>query len=483
MNKPLRHVSVAALVLFVLLLANINYVQVVEAPHLQARPGNTRTLLESYARPRGQIVVDGKAVARSKKTNDQLKYVRVYKHGPRYAHATGYYTFLHGSAGIERAEDSLLSGKDDRLFVRRVINLFQGGKPRGATVQLTLDAGAQKAAFEGLRGHRGAAVAIDPQTGAILAMASSPSYNPNKIAGHNNKKVNKAWKRISSDPDQPLLNRALDQRYPPGSTFKLVTSAAALSSGKYTPQTQIPAPTTYTLPQTSTTLQNFGGEVCSSTGSMSLEEALTISCNTAFAKLGVKLGDDALRKQAQKFGFGDDFQVPMDTAESVFPSNPNPPQTAISAIGQYEVATTPLQMAMISAAIANSGVVMKPHLVKEVEGPDTKPIEGAQPERYGRAVSPKVADELTQMMRSVVENGTGASAQIPGTTVAGKTGTAQHGEGAAPHAWFTSFAPADNPQVAVAVIVEDGGSLGSEATGGAVAAPIARAMMQAVIHQ
>lgn len=483
MNKPLRRVAVATLVMFLLLLVNINYIQVIQADSLRNRPGNTRTLLESYGQPRGQIVVGDKAVARSKMTNDARKYVRVYPQGRRYAQATGYYTFLHGSAGIEHAEDSLLSGKDDRLFVRRITDLFQGKQLHGATIQLTLDPRAQKAAYDGLRGHRGAAVALDPRTGAILAMVSTPSYNPNVIAGHNDKSVNKAWKRLHSDPNKPMLNRAISERYPPGSTFKLVTSATALSTGKYTPDTQIPAPTRYRLPQTRTTLSNFGGEVCAGDQRQSLEEALTISCNTAFAKLGVRLGDDKLREQAEKFGFGHHFHVPMTAASSVFPKSPNPPQTAMSAIGQYDVATTPLQLAMVSAAIANDGTVMKPYLVQEVKAPDLEPIETAEPEEYDRAVSPQVSGELTQMMRSVVDHGTGTAAQIPGVPVAGKTGTAQHGEGEAPHAWFTSFAPADNPQIAVAVIVEDGGSLGSEATGGAVAAPIARAMMQAAVHR
>lgn len=483
MNKPVRHVAVAILVIFLLLLVNINYIQVIQAKDLRDHAGNTRTLLESYGQPRGQIVVGDKAVARSKKTNDSRKYIRVYDKGRLYAHVTGYYTFLHGSAGIEHSEDSLLSGKDDRLFVRRVTDLFQGKQLHGATIQLTLDPKVQKAASDGLRAHRGAAVALDPKTGAILGMVSSPSYNPNVIAGHNDKKVNKAWKRLNKDPDQPMLDRAISRRYPPGSTFKLVTSATALSTGKYTPDTKIPSPTHYRLPQTHTTLSNFGGEVCGNGHQQSLQDALTISCNTAFAKLGVRLGDDKLREQAQKFGFGHRFKVPMATASSVFPKNPNPPETAMSAIGQYDVASTPLQMAMVSAAIANGGKVMKPHLVKEVKAPDLEPIETAQPEEYDQAVSPQVAGELTQMMRSVVDHGTGTAARIPGVPVAGKTGTAQHGKGQAPHAWFTSFAPADNPQIAVAVIVEDGGSLGSEGTGGAVAAPIARAMMKAAVHQ
>lgn len=482
MNKPLRRVSVAILVLFLLLLANVTYVQAVEAGSLRERPDNTRTLLDSYSRPRGQIVAGDTAIVRSKPTKDTRKYLRVYKQGATYAPVTGYYT-LYSSSGIEHAENSMLSGEDDRLFVRRIADLFQGKAPEGASVHLSINPKAQRAAYDGLQGHKGAAVAIDPRTGAILAMATSPSYNPNKLAGHNNKAVDKAYKQLSSDQDQPLLNRALQGRYPPGSTFKLVTSAAALSSGKYDPNTAISSPTVYRLPGTRTDLHNFGGEVCGDGVHQSLQDALTISCNTAFAKLGVKLGDDALRAQAKKFGFGQSFDVPMASAKSVFPADPDEAQTALSAIGQYDVASTPLQMAMVSAAIANKGTVMKPYLVSEVRAPDLKVIQRAEPTVYDQAVSPQVAGQLTTMMRSVVERGTGTNAQIPGTAVAGKTGTAQHGTGEAPHAWFTGFAPADNPQVAVAVIVEDGGSMGSEATGGAVAAPIAKAMMRAVINR
>lgn len=482
MNKPLRRVSVAILVLFFLLLANVTYVQAVEAGSLRNRPDNTRTLLDTYSRPRGQIIAGTQAIVTSKPTKDTRKYLRVYKQGAMYAPITGYYT-LYNASGIERAENSMLSGQDDKLFVRRIVDLFQSKAPEGASVHLTVNPRAQRAAYDGLKGHRGAAVAIDPKTGAILAMATSPSFNPNQLAGHDDKAVNKAYNRLAGDKDQPLLDRAVQGRYPPGSTFKLVTSAAALSSGKYNPNTQISSPTAYRLPGTRTYLHNFGGEVCGNGVRQSLQDALTISCNTAFAKLGAKLGDDALRTQAQKFGFGQSFDVPMASAKSVFPSTLDASQTALSAIGQYDVSATPLQMAMVSGAIANGGTVMKPYLVSAVKAPDLKVIQQANPTVFDQAVSPQAAGQLTTMMRSVVEHGTGTNAQIPGTAVAGKTGTAQHGSGEPPHAWFTGFAPADNPQVAVAVIVEDGGSMGSEATGGAVAAPIAKAMMRAVMNR
>lgn len=483
MNKPVRHLAVAVLVLFALLLANINYVQVFDAEDLRDNPDNTRTLQDSYSRPRGQIVVGDQAIASSKATDDARKYRRVYRNGRLYAPATGYYT-LYSATGIERAENSMLSGEDDRLFVRRIADLLQGREQRGASVTLTLRAKAQRAAYQALKGHTGAVVALDPKTGAILAMATSPSFDPNDLSGHNDRQVDREYKRLAGDDNQPLVNRGLSSRYPPGSTFKLVTAAAALESGDYEPSSMISSPTTYRLPGTeSATMRNFGGEVCGNGRQQSLKDALTISCNTAFGKLAVDLGDDAMREQAAKFGFGHTFEVPMVCAKSEYPADPDRAQTALTGIGQFDVAATPLQMAMVSGAIANRGVTMQPYLVSEIKAPDLKQIQSADPQEYDRAVSPRVADQLTQMMKSVVDQGTGTQAQLPNIEVAGKTGTAQHAENKPPHAWFTGFAPADDPEVAVAVIVEDGGDLGSEATGGAVAAPIARDVMRAVINQ
>jgi peptidoglycan glycosyltransferase len=313
-------------------------------------------------------------------------------------------------------------------------------------------------------------------------MASTPSYDPARLSSHSHKSIAAYWDQLQADKGDPLLNRALSQTYPPGSTFKVITSAAALSSGKFTPDTQIPSPTVLDLPQTTATLKNFGGETCGDGKSTTLADALRISCNTAFGGLGLTLGGDALRKQAEKFGLDDGgVRVPMRAATSVFPDQLSKPQEAQSAIGQYDVRVTPLQMAMVAAGVANAGEIMKPYLVREVQAPDLSQLSLTQPQTYKRAVSADVAKQLTAMMELVVQSGTGTAAQIPGVAVAGKTGTAQHAAGASPHAWFIGFAPAQNPQVAVAVVVEDGGSIGSEATGGRVAAPIARAVMRAVL--
>lgn len=489
MNGPLRRVAAACLVLFGLLLVNVNYLQVVKAADYRNNRGNSRVLLRTYAQERGPIAVGTgpgrQALARSVKTTDRLTYLRTYPGGETYAHATGFFSLVYGATEIERAENSVLSGDDPRLFTRRLSDYVTGREPQGGSVVLTLQPGAQRAAYDGLAGRRGAAVALDPKTGAILALVSSPSYDPNTLASHDPAAIRRAYRSLVDNPSQPLLNRALRQTYPPGSTFKIVTAAAALSDGTVqSPQTVIPAPRELLLPQTSVPLKNFGGETCDPSGRQSLLDALRISCNTAFAQLALGVGQRDLRAQARAFGFGDaGLQVPLQTATSVFPDQLTPPQVGQSGIGQFEVRATPLQMAMMAAGVANGGTVMKPYLVREVQAPDLSTIDTASPQVYQRAVSPRVAAQLQEMMLAVVQSGTGTNAQIAGVQVAGKTGTAQHGAGQAPHAWFVGFAPADNPQVAVAVVVEDGGTLGSEATGGAVAAPIARDVMRAVLGQ
>jgi peptidoglycan glycosyltransferase len=483
-NTPVRRVAIACLVLFLALLVNANYLQVVDAHRLRTDPHNARELLTTYDRQRGPIVAGKKEIARSVRTNDRLKYLRTYPGGPEYAHVTGYYSFVLGAKDVELSENELLAGLDDRLFgSARLSDLVTGRKRQGGAVVLTIDPAAQDAAWRGLQGKTGAAVALDPRTGKILAMASTPSYDPGLLTSHDGARIQRNWKRLLADPRQPLLDRAIAQTYPPGSLFKVVTSAAALSNG-YRPDSVIPAPLTYKLPLSTHRLENFGGESCAARGRTTLTKALEISCNTAFAGLGVKLGAGALAQTARDFGIGrDDVKVPMPVAPSVFPSDLNAPQTALAAIGQFDVRLTPLQAAMIAAAVANHGVLMQPYLVDHTLAPDLSVLDRPTPQPLAEPVSAEVATELTEMMRQVVEHGTGTAAQIPGVPVAGKTGTAQHATGQPPHAWFIAFAPADAPRVAVAVLVEDGGGLGSDATGGRVAAPIAKSIIEAVLRR
>lgn len=483
MNKPIRRLAFVVAMLFGALLLATTWIQFVTARDLNSRPGNTRTLLNNYSRERGAILVAGSPIAKSVPTDDDLKFVRTYPSPRLYSQVTGYYSFTYGAGGgVEGAEDALLSGRSDKLFYRRVVDMLTGKAPTGASVELTINPRAQEAADKALGDQAGAVVALDPTTGAILAMVSHPQYDPSSLASHNLDSVENAWKALRANKGQPDTNRAIGGNlYPPGSTFKLVTAAAALSSGKYTEQSQVPGPASLNLPLSSADLPNANRQPCGPNDQTSLARAMEISCNTAFGSLGIELGGDALRAQAAKFGFGDSLRVPLRVEPSVVPQL-NEPQAAQAAVGQYEVRATPLQMAMVSAAIANKGTLMKPYLVKDTRNSDLDVIDETEPEKLSEAVSPEVAAALTRMMLTVVQSGTGAPAQIPGVAVAGKTGTAENVKGGAPHAWFTSFAPADDPKIAVAVVVESGGNAGSEAAGGTVAAPIARQVIEAVLR-
>ena len=465
----------AALLMFVALLVNANVVQVGQAESLKNNPDNHRILYSEYSHRRGAIVVGGHAVALSKRVHDQYKFLRTYPGGAAYAPVTGYYSFQNGATGIEAAENEILSGDSDKLFVRRLSDYFTGRTPQGGAVVLTIQDKAQQTAYQALAGKRGAVVALDPRTGAILALASAPSYDPSVLATHKFGAAGRAYTQLARDPGNPLLDRAISQTYPPGSTFKVITTAAALSSGRFTPSSQLPAPDQLSLPQTTHKLENFEGEQCNGGGNISLADALRVSCNTAFGGLGLRLGQGEIRKQANAFGFDRSLSIPMGVSRSIYPDNISRPEVAFSAIGQDSDAVTPLQMAMVAAGVANGGVVMQPYLVARTLAPDLSTLSTASSHEFSRAMSPTVASQLTRMMQAVVTSGTGTAAQIPGVSVAGKTGTAENQPGQPTHAWFIGFAPAQNPQVAVAVLIEHGG------VGGVTAAPIARQVMQAVL--
>ncbi len=481
MNPPLRRLALVVTAMFTVLMLAGTWVQYVDAGKLRDDPRNSRTLYAELGRQRGAITTaDGVVIAQSDPVDDRYRYQRTYPEGELYSTVTGTYSVTTGPSGLEAAEDGLLSGTSDRLFYRKISDLLTGTDPAGAVVETTILSAAQKAAAEGLGDQRGAVVALDPKTGAVLAMYSSPGWDPDDLASHDTSEAAAARASLEDAEGDPLVSKATAQTYPPGSTFKLVTTAAALESGQYTADSLIDAPATLDLPQTTATLSNDDGQPCGTDGRTTLANALRISCNTAYANLGIALGQDALRKQAEAFGFDQALDIPTRVAASRFPDDLNTPQLAQSSIGQYDVRATPMQMAMVAAAIANGGVVMEPNLVRTVRGADLEVLDAPDPTELGRAVSEQTAASLTSMMVGVVESGTGQKAQIDGIRVAGKTGTAQNG-GTAPHAWFTSFAPADDPQVAVAVLVEDGGRLGNEAFGGSVAAPIAKDVLQAVL--
>lgn len=485
MNTPILRMSRLVGALFAILLISATLIQFVQAPTLRARSDNRRTLLDNYSRARGAILVGETAIASSTPSEGELAYLRSYPQGQLYSHVTGYYSYVYGAGGgLEGSSDGLLSGSSDALFYKRISDLLTGKQATGASLALTLNPKAQAAASKALGNQRGAVVALDPRTGAILALVSHPEYDPNSLSTHDAGASTLSWKAMLEDPTRPLVNRAISGNlYPPGSVFKLVTAAAALSNGTVTEATQIPGPAVMDLPQTTVGLPNHDRRSCGPGDLTTLQHALEVSCNTAFGWLGMKMGDAALRDQAAKFGFGESLRIPMRVTPSVFPSALNAPQTAQSAIGQYDVRVTPLQVAMIVAAIANRGVVMRPYLIKQVVGAKLEILDTPAPEQLSQAISPEVAEALSRMMVATVDQGTGKPARISGVAVAGKTGTAQQGNGLPPHAWFASFAPADNPQVAVAAVVEDGGNAGDEAAGGRLAGPIAKAVMEAVISR
>ncbi|AWL87400.1 penicillin-binding protein [Streptomyces sp. TSRI0445] len=481
MNKPLRRIAIFCGILVMALLIRDNWLQYVRADELNSHKYNRRVEIERYAHERGDIIVDGKAITGSAETEDSdFRYKRVWKNGPLWAPVTGYSSQAFDSSQLENLEDGILTGNDDQLFFDRTLSMFTGEKKRGGNIVTTLNGDAQKAAFKGLGDKKGAVVALDPKSGAILSLASTPSYDPSVFAG-NSMKDSDNRQKLLKDKDKPMLNRALRETYPPGSTFKVVTAAAALENGLYDDidaKTESPLP--WTLPQSTTELKNEGSIPCKDA---SLREALRWSCNTVFGKMSDDLGNRKMIEQTDKFGFNKEVFTPVRADASIYPED-NKPQNAMAGIGQASNRTTPLQMAMVASAIANDGKLMQPYMVAERQAPNLDPVYTAEPEELSRALSGENAQKVQQMMETVVEDGTGTNAQIPGVTVGGKTGTAQHGlnNSEKPYAWFISYAKTDNGSpVAVAVVVEDGNANRDDISGGGLAAPIARDVMKAVI--
>ncbi|SPF01709.1 peptidoglycan D,D-transpeptidase FtsI family protein [Streptomyces sp. MA5143a] len=483
MNKPLRRIAIFCGLLILALLIRDNWIQYVQADSLKSDNKNRRVAIERYGTPRGDIIVDGKAITGSVETEGtDYKFKRTWKNGEMWAPVTGYSSQIVGATQLENLEDGILTGNDDRLFFRNTLDMITGKKKEGGSVVTTLNAAAQKAAFEGLGDKKGAVAALDPKTGAILALASTPSYDPSTFAGISTKD-SETFSKLEKDKDKPMLNRALRETYPPGSTFKVVTAAAALENGVVSDiddKTDTPDP--YKLPESSTPLTNEHGECKNAT----LRYALEQSCNTVFGKLSDAVRNDKMIEQAEKFGFNNaTLDTPVRAAESVYPED-NRPQNAMAGIGQASNRATPLQMAMVASAVANNGELMRPYMVDQLRASNLDVIESHDPESLSQAVSPENAQKLQAMMESVVKNGTGTRAQIDGVTVGGKTGTAQHGVNnkEKPYAWFISYAKLSDGSspVAVAVVVEDGSANRGEISGGGLAAPIAKSVMQAVIN-
>ena len=486
MNRALRRISLACLLMFAALLINMNYRQAFQASSLTSKPNNTRTFNQQFQNKRGPITTsDGVTVAESRAQSGLYKYKRYYPSGPEYAPVTGYDS-IFGQTGIEQAENRFLNGTDPALAVRNLIDLVTGKPQQGASVQLTINSKAQQAAYQALKafGKSGAVVAIQPSTGAILAMTSYPSYNPNDYATFDGKQLDKTDARLRADKSQPLLNRAINETYPPGSTFKIVTSSTAFNTGHYTPNSSVYAPTVLHLPGTTNTLVNNNGEICGNGGGTApLTVAFAESCNTVFGHLGMVVGNSALRSQAGKFGMNSaNLTIPMPVSPSNYPVVHGGAYTAYSAIGQFNDTVTPLQEAMFSAAIANGGKLMRPYLVQTVKAPDLTTVRQATPSVLGQPDTARTAGYVKQMMLQVVNSPQGTAYAVPGIhaaglNIAGKTGTAQNGGNntGLNDAVFTALAPYSNPSIAVGVVIKGGGY------GAAAAAPIAVAVIKAYL--
>jgi cell division protein FtsI/penicillin-binding protein 2 len=489
-NKPLRRIAIFCGLLILTLLIRSNWIQYAKADSLKNDSENRRVTIARYSTPRGDIIVGGSPITGSTETKssglNDLKYKRTYKNGPMWAPVTGFASQAYDANLLEKVEDGILTGNDDRLFFRNTLDMITGKPKQGGNVVTTLNAAAQKAAYNGLKSHgKGAVVALEPSTGKILALASYPSYDPSSFAGTANADA-EAWKKLQKEnnPDDPMLNRALRETYPPGSIFKVVTAAAALENGLYTSAEQpTDSPLPWVMPGTTTELKNQGDIPCKNA---TMREALRVSCNTVFGKIGSDLGNEKMLAEAEKFGFNKEQFTPVRANASVFSDDMNKSQTALSSIGQFNTATTPLQMAMVTAAIANDGKLMKPYMVDELQTPSVDTLGQTRPEELSRPLSSRNAQILQSMMETVVKDGTGKNAQINGVTVGGKTGTAQHGvdNKEKPYAWFISYAKTGDGSspVAVAVVVEDENANRGDISGGGLAAPIAKSVMEAVIN-
>jgi penicillin-binding protein A len=501
MDRQIRRVGIAIVVLFAMLFAQLAYVQVFAADRIENNAANTaRQIIAEYRTQRGAILsADGRLLAVSRPTTGALyRYQRRYPQGPLFAAITGYYSRQYGRSGLEQSMNAYLSGTAPELAASTFTDLLLGRPKQGGSVVTTLLPSLQEAAQQALGSLPGAVVAMDPATGDILAMVANPTYDPNKLSGGSADQVTKYWSQLIADPDKPLISRAKDELYLPGSTFKMITASGALENG-YGPLSMWPNPHQLPLPLTSNSIENFGNELClGGVSQVAMADAFRESCNVTFAEIGLKLGAEKLAAQARAYGFCPTdppaqvtcisptipFVMPFQTGRFPIPEyfQKNTPLLAYSAIGLDNDLTNPLHMALVTSAIANGGNEMQPRLVTQIRDPEGRVVRSFPPVAYGTPISAKSAAEMRQMMIGVVNAGTGYSAQIPGIQVAGKTGTATNGPGKAPNAWFDAFAPAgpgDVPRIAVAVIVLDGGSLGSEATGGRVAAPIAKLVIEA----
>lgn len=485
MNQAIRNSWIVAIALFILLFGSISYVQFFDADSLNANPSNNRQLLKTFCSDRGPILVGGHPIAESVATDSDCKYQRKYNDPLLYAGLTGFFSKYAGQYGLESAMRDELAGTTNEALFDRISQAFTGARPQGQSVELTIDPAIQKAAFDMIPdGIAGSIVVMKPKTGAIVAMVSKPSYDTNLMASHDQNSVDAAYAKLVNEPGINLFgSAAYTKTYAPGSVFKLVDTAAALASGKYNKDSVLPNPAAMKFPGIAYTLPNYLYGQCDTQDKATFTFALENSCNTPFASIALDLGQDAITAQADKFGFNDkSLRFPDSVTSSKFPGSSDTldgPALARSAIGQQDVTATPLQIAMMTAAIANGGKQMKPNLVQTVRTPDLKTVESLKPEVLRQSTTPEIAQQITDWMVSVVDNGIAAAAAVPGVQVAAKTGTAEVGNTGLNNAWFTGFAPANDPQYVVTIMMPNV----DVATGAALTSPNASKLFKAVLKK
>ena len=480
MKRQMRNVSVVIFLMFLSLFISSTTIQVISADSLSQDPHNVRSAYDGYKVQRGAILVSGKPIAESVKSDDVYRYLRSYN-GAMYSAATGFSSVYQGSTGLESAMDSYLTGRNSSQFFEQISAVLSGVPAQGASVELTIAPKVQKAAWDALGNMHGAVVAIEPSTGNILAWVSKPGYDANDLSVHDGEQSTAAYNELLKKSGNPLLRKTDSELYAPGSVFKILVAAAAFESGKFDPTSTLSNPAKFQLPATNTYIQNSGEGRCGGQKTVSIAVALKLSCNIPFAQLGIALGEDAISSQAKKFGFGSVVKTPLTSVASVYPTGMDQAQLGLSSFGQFDVRVTPLQIAMISSAVANKGLLMKPNLVQTVLSSNLAVLNAPTPSELGRPISEQTANALTEMMVGAVESGVSTNGAIKGVSVAGKTGTAQNGPKQPYTLWFTGFAPAENPKVAVAVVIADGGGQGQNGRGNSLAAPVANKVMRAVL--
>ena len=471
MNRSIVHLFALFTLLFAVLVVFTSRWSVLEAESLEDNSANRRPLLEQQRIPRGLILArDGTVAADSRRlgTRETRRYLRRYPTDSLFSHAVGYSFIDRGQSGLEQFYNDELVGQGNELAT--IVHELSGAQ-EGDNLRTTLDPEAQEVARQALGGRRGSVVALEPDTGRVRAMVSLPDFDPNSIP--------ERFNQLNADASSPLFNRATQARYPPGSTFKAVTAAAALDSGEFTPQSRVSGENN--KPISAVPLQNFEG---AEFGQVTLTEALTKSINTAWAEVGERLGDSTMLRYMRRFGFGS--EPPIDLPRSQLAASGIYGEDGLLdasddidigrvSIGQERLQVTPLQMAMVASAIGNEGTLMAPLFGDRTIAPDGRVTQRFRPDRVRRVIGADAARDLTGMMTQVVDEGSGTSARLQGVPVAGKTGTAERGAGVN-QAWFIAFAPADDPKIALAVTVEQ-----ASGTGGEVAAPIARRVLEVIL--